>query len=118
MQAYAPWPTRTSLLCSMSAQVASARQSTRELPTAHLVAMRAFLRGYNGILNFNYKVRPGGELCLFEINTRAGADLGCDVPTPMMREFFRKLDELELDEPAQAPSCTHFPLPVAGAAPS
>ena len=48
----------------MSAQVASARQSTRELPKAHLVAMRAFLRGYSGILNFNYKVRPNGGLCM------------------------------------------------------
>ena len=39
--------------------------------------MRSFVREYNGICNFNYKVRSGGELCIFEINTRIGADLGC-----------------------------------------
>ena len=27
------------------------------VPAAHLEAMRAFLHGYEGILNFNYKVR-------------------------------------------------------------
>ena len=66
----------------------------RAVPAAHLAAMRAFLVGYEGVLNFNYKVRPSGELAIFEINTRLGADLGCDVPTPMLREFFRKLDAL------------------------
>ena len=62
--------------------------------------MRAFLDGYEGILNFNYKVRDSGELCVFEINTRLGADLGCDVPTPMLREFFRRLDALPAAERA------------------
>ena len=75
-------------------EICSERRSTREVPPAHLTAMRAFLVGYEGVLNFNYKVRPSGELAIFEINTRLGADLGCDVPTPMLREFFRKLDAL------------------------
>ena len=75
-------------------EICPERRSTREVPPAHLAAMRSFLAGYEGVLNFNYKVRPGGELAIFEINTRLGADLGCDVPTPMLREFFRKLDAL------------------------
>ena len=77
--------------------------SSREIPPEHLEQMARFLRGYDGILNFNYKVRPGGEICVFEINTRLGADLGCDVPTPMLREFFRKVDALDLSEDADAP---------------
>ena len=58
-------------------------------------------RRYEGILNFNYKVRESGELCIFEINTRLGADLGCDVPTPMLREFFSRLDALQASREEQ-----------------
>ena len=38
------------------------------------------------------QVRSNGELSIFEVNTRMGSDLGCDVPMPMLRELFRKLD--------------------------
>ena len=38
--------------------------SSREIPPEHLEQMAGFLRGYDGILNFNYKVRPGGEICV------------------------------------------------------
>ena len=38
--------------------------SSREIPPEHLEQMARFLRGYDGILNFNYKVRPGGETCV------------------------------------------------------
>ena len=57
--------------------------------------MRGFMVGFDGICNFNYKLRPDGRMCIFEVNARMGADLGCDVPPPMMRAFFDKLDALE-----------------------
>ena len=38
--------------------------SSREIPPEHLEQMARFLQGYDGILNFNYKVRPGGETCV------------------------------------------------------
>merc|ERR550525_639858 len=57
--------------------------------------MKAFLHEYRGICNFNYKVREHGDsLCIFEVNTRVGADLACDVPRSRARCLFEKLEEL------------------------
>ena len=56
--------------------------------------MGAFVCGYSGICNFNYKVRKGGDICVFEINTRVGADLACDVPRARAKELFEKLNTL------------------------
>ena len=61
------------------------RKSSRDVPAAHLTTFGAFLHAYSGVCNFNYKVRPDGRLCIFEINTRIGADLACDVPPPLLR---------------------------------
>jgi len=81
------------------------RTSTREVNPAHLATMAGFLADFSGICNFNYKVRPNGELSIFEVNTRMGSDLGCDVPMPMLRELFRKLDSFwEEDDGEWAPS--------------
>lgn len=70
------------------------RKSHSDIPREHLATMQAFLREYSGICNFNYKVRKSGSLCVFEINTRVGADLACDVPRPRARALFEKLDAL------------------------
>jgi len=53
------------------------KTSSREIPPEHLAQMGRFLRGYDGILNFNYKAWPrvrvkvrvrvrvrGGEICV------------------------------------------------------
>jgi hypothetical protein len=71
------------------------RSSHDDVPAAHLRVMAAFLRGFSGICNFNYKVRqPDQTLAIFEINPRVGADLSMDVPRPRARQLFEKLDEL------------------------
>lgn len=70
------------------------RSSSSKIPPKHLETMRRFLDQYTGVCNFNYKVRPSGELCIFEVNTRVGADLACDVPRKRARAFFEKLDGL------------------------
>jgi len=56
--------------------------------------MRVFVQEYSGICNFNYKLRADGGICIFEINTRVGADLACDVPRPRAKVLFEKLDAL------------------------
>ena len=39
--------------------------------------------------NFNYKVRQdSGHMGIFEVNTRVGADLACDVPRERAKAFF------------------------------
>ena len=70
------------------------RCSHSSIPKTHLETMGAFVCGYSGICNFNYKVRKGGDICVFEINTRVGADLACDVPRARARELFEKLNTL------------------------
>lgn len=70
------------------------RSSHSNVPKEQLTVMRAFLREYSGICNFNYKVRASGSMCIFEVNTRVGADLACDVPRPRARALFEKLDKL------------------------
>ena len=43
--------------------------------------------------NFNYKVRQdSGHMGIFEVNTRVGADLACDVPRHRARALFARLD--------------------------
>lgn len=70
------------------------RRSHSDIPAKHLACMEAFLREYSGICNFNYKVRPDGSMCIFEVNTRVGADLACDVPRDRARALFQKLDAI------------------------
>lgn len=71
------------------------RESHSDIPVEHIAVMRAFVCGFSGICNFNYKVRPTGDICIFEVNTRIGADLACDVPRPRARALFERLDSLQ-----------------------
>lgn len=68
--------------------------SCHSVPEHHLRTMAAFLPSYDGILNFNYKVRKSGDMCIFETNPRVGADFALDVPRPRMRHLFEKMDAL------------------------
>jgi len=76
------------------------RRSYDNIPAEHLAVMKDFLFEYSGICNFNYKVRPNGRMCIFEVNTRVGADLACDVPRSRARALFAKLDSIWEDIPA------------------
>ena len=106
------------------------RRSYDNIPLEHLAVMKDFLHEYSGICNFNYKVRPNGRMCIFEarqhaalamltpappcaiaspfsaffwqVNTRVGADLACDVPRPRARALFAKMDAIWEDIPAQS----------------
>merc|ERR1712228_507390 len=64
------------------------------VPAQHLAIMRAFLAGFQGICNFNYKLRKNGEMCIFEVNPRVGGDLVWDVPKRRVRCMFEKLDAM------------------------
>jgi predicted ATP-grasp superfamily ATP-dependent carboligase len=64
------------------------------VPQSHLEVMSAFLLGFTGICNFNYKLRPNGQMCIFEVNPRVGGDLVFDVPKPRVRAMFEKLDAM------------------------
>jgi hypothetical protein len=64
------------------------RRSTSDVPAKHLETMTKFLAGFSGVCNFNYKVRPSGGMCIFEVNARVGADLACDVPRRRAAQFF------------------------------
>jgi hypothetical protein len=70
------------------------RKSHEDIPLAHMDTMRRFVDGFSGVCNFNYKVRPSGDMCIFEVNARVGADIACDVPRRRAAAFFRKLDSL------------------------
>ena len=70
------------------------RKSHENIPKAHLDTMALFVDEFSGICNFNYKVRPSGGMCIFEVNARVGADIACDVPRRRAAAFFRKLDSL------------------------
>jgi len=74
-------------------RVREVSKATHEPPPAHIQIMTAFLQHYSGICNFNYKTRNNGEICIFEINPRIGADLAGDVPKPRAQQLFEKLDE-------------------------
>lgn len=50
--------------------------------------------GYSGFINFNYKLRPDGEMCIMEANARIGADLACDVPRAHAARMLMALDGL------------------------
>jgi len=69
-----------------------------EVPEEHMRTMTAFLSApgyeFSGICNFNYKIRADNSLCIFEINTRVGADFACDIPRPRARAILEKLDSL------------------------
>jgi len=75
-------------------EVRTKRTHATEIPAAHLAHFHAMLEGYHGICNVNYKVNETGELRIFEINTRVGADLACDVPPRMLQAFLAQLDTL------------------------
>ena len=66
--------------------------------------MRKFVAGFSGICNFNYKVRPSGGMCIFEVNARVGADLACDIPRRRAAAFFARLDALTPSLPPKASS--------------
>ena len=68
------------------------RRSHEDIPPSHLDTMQKLCTGFTGICNFNYKVRPDGTMCIFEVNARIGADLACDVPRKRAATFFAKLD--------------------------
>jgi hypothetical protein len=68
------------------------RRSHEDIPPSHLDTMERLCTGFTGICNFNYKVRPDGTMCIFEVNARIGADLACDVPRKRAATFFAKLD--------------------------
>lgn len=63
-------------------------------PRDHLKVMSRILVGFSGICNFNYKIRPCGRLCIFEVNPRVGGDLVFDVPKKRVRALFEKLDAM------------------------
>jgi len=65
-----------------------------EVPVQHLQVLASFVAEYDGILNFNYKLRPDGRICIFEANTRIGADLACDAPRDRARQLFLMLDKI------------------------
>ena len=67
--------------------------------------------------NFNYKVRQdSGHMGIFEVNTRVGADLACDVPRERAKAFFEKLDKLETSFPHVLPAAAPAPADRAGSA--
>lgn len=69
------------------------------IPAYHLNVMSAFLKGFSGICNFNYKFRMG-QLVIFEVNPRVGGDLVFDVPKDRARALFEKLDTISAREQA------------------
>ena len=75
-----------------------AERTTAAGPPAQLEQMLALLGGeFQGICNFNYKLRAHGcnaTLCVFEVNPRMGSDLGCNVPTRVLRGFLGQLAAL------------------------
>lgn len=64
------------------------------VPEQHLETMRAMLGPFSGICNFNYKIRPSGRMCIFEVNPRVGGDLVFDVPKRRVRVLLEKLDAM------------------------
>ena len=75
-----------------------AERTTAAGPPAQLGHMLALLGNeFQGICNFNYKLRSDATLCVFEVNPRMGSDLGCDVPMRVLRGFLGQLDALPVD---------------------
>lgn len=64
------------------------------VPEHHLGTMQLLLTNFTGIGNVNYKIRPDGRMCIFEVNPRVGGDLVWDVPKPRVRAMFEKLDAM------------------------
>jgi len=73
-------------------EIKQARRFFDAVPVAHFMVMRAMLVGFQGICNFNYKVRPDGRICIFEVNPRLGADLACDVDWRRARDIWERMD--------------------------
>ena len=74
------------------------RNSEGVIRKEHLSVMRSFVANYTGVCNFNHKLRKNGDMAIFEVNTRIGADLACDVPRDRARVFFEKLSSLSRSE--------------------
>lgn len=64
------------------------------VPKAHMDIFRKAVVGFSGILNFNYKLRKDGNICIFEANPRVGGDLAFDIPKPRVRAMLEKMDAL------------------------
>lgn len=64
------------------------------VPDRHLKVMKTILANFSGICNFNYKIRPCGRMCIFEVNPRVGGDLVFDVPKRRVRSMLEKLDAM------------------------
>ena len=59
------------------------RRSYDNIPAEHLAVMKDFLHEYSGICNFNYKVRPNGRMCIFEVRPRVRSNaLPCGTAVP------------------------------------
>jgi len=69
-------------------------QDLRSVPAEHLQIFQKFLVGFSGICNFNYKLRPDGSICIFEVNPRVGGDLSFDIPKKRARAFLEKMDAM------------------------
>lgn len=80
-------------------QVQKVGKAPYGVPKEHVAIMQRFLEGYTGLCNFNYKVRPNGDLAIFEVNTRMGGDFACDVPRATARRILEQLDRLEPSRP-------------------
>jgi len=69
-----------------------------DIPIEHLAAMSAFLKGFSGFCNFNYKLRSRStkeeDIAILEANPRLGGDLASDAPRERARVMFEKLDAL------------------------
>eukprot|EP00930_Biecheleria_cincta_P061965 TRINITY_DN47495_c0_g1_i1.p1 TRINITY_DN47495_c0_g1~~TRINITY_DN47495_c0_g1_i1.p1 ORF type:complete len:490 (+),score=40.21 TRINITY_DN47495_c0_g1_i1:30-1472(+) len=74
--------------------VGEVRRELCSVPSEHLAVMQAFLAGYSGFCNFNYKIRKAGSICIFEVNARIGADLACEMPRDRARDMFQSLERL------------------------
>ena len=82
----------TTLLPSLLPSARSDAHPPTAAHHAHLPTAAHHAHHASKVCNFNYKVRPDGEVALFEVNTRVGGDLAVDVPRWRARVFFEKLD--------------------------
>ena len=83
----------------------SRRSDVVDVHSPELELLQRLLEGYTGVGNFNYKVRSTGELALFEMNTRLGADMACDVPAHLLRSYVRLIVSLPSEPPTSDSEC-------------
>ena len=87
------------------------------LPPDHRAVAEALVEGYSGVCNLNYKVRPDGRLCIFEVNVRCGEDLACDVPPARLRCLLERLDRALPPNRGPAPAVAAVAPPEEGVRP-